>query len=186
MSADILGTSWDQCRSMVQYSFTSTEARWLVRTDSPGRPPRLSHSSWTMSVSPKVCKVFCTDQCRNLLLVCLDLFLESAGSQVCFRCFVFVCSLTPKIRWQCHIDGAFGIRTNDLPIANHSVLIPLFPVTQLPVFKERSIADLSLGEIYSRPRAKYWTNFVVEIPFNLYISCLILRDLSETFYTKIT
>ena len=49
MSADILGTSWDQCRIMVQYSFTSTETRRLVRTDSPGLPPRLSHSSWTMS-----------------------------------------------------------------------------------------------------------------------------------------
>ena len=48
MSADILGTSWDQCRSMVQYSFTSTETRRLVMTDSPGRPHRLSHSSWTM------------------------------------------------------------------------------------------------------------------------------------------
>ena len=48
MSVDILGTSCDQCRSMVQYSFTSTETRRLVRTDSPGRPPRLSHSSWTM------------------------------------------------------------------------------------------------------------------------------------------
>ena len=42
MLVDILGTSWDQCRSMVQYSFTSTETRWLVRTDSPGQPPRLS------------------------------------------------------------------------------------------------------------------------------------------------
>ena len=49
MSVDILGTSWDQCRSMVQYSFTSTETRRLVRRDSPGRPPRLSHSSWTMN-----------------------------------------------------------------------------------------------------------------------------------------
>ena len=49
MSADTLGTSWDQCRSMVQYSYTSTETRRLVRTDSPGRPPRLSHSSWNMS-----------------------------------------------------------------------------------------------------------------------------------------
>ena len=48
MSVYILGTSWDQCRSMVQYSFTSTETRKLLRTDSPGRPPRLSHSSWTM------------------------------------------------------------------------------------------------------------------------------------------
>ena len=32
MSADILGTSWDQCRSMVQYSFTSTETRRQPRT----------------------------------------------------------------------------------------------------------------------------------------------------------
>ena len=48
MSVDILGTSCDQCRSMVQYSITSTETRRLVRMDSPGRPPRLSHSSWTM------------------------------------------------------------------------------------------------------------------------------------------
>ena len=50
MLVDILGTSWDQCRSMVQYSFTSTETRRLVRTDSPGRPPWLSHSSWTMTL----------------------------------------------------------------------------------------------------------------------------------------
>ena len=49
MSVDILGASWDQCRSMaVQYSFMSTEKWRLVRTDSPGRPPRLSHSSWTI------------------------------------------------------------------------------------------------------------------------------------------
>ena len=58
MSVDILGTSWDQSRSMVQYSFTSTEARRLVRTDSPGRPPRLSHSSWTMSRSVVVGRFF--------------------------------------------------------------------------------------------------------------------------------
>ena len=31
---------------MAQYSFTSTETRRLIRTDSPGRPPRLSHSSF--------------------------------------------------------------------------------------------------------------------------------------------
>ena len=48
MSVDILGTSWDQCRSIVQYSFTFTETGRLIRTDSPGRPPRLSHNSWTM------------------------------------------------------------------------------------------------------------------------------------------
>jgi len=49
MSVDVLGTSWDQCQSMVQYSFMSTETRRLVRTDNPGWPPRLSHSSWTRS-----------------------------------------------------------------------------------------------------------------------------------------
>ena len=48
MSVDISGTSWDQCVSMVQYCFTSMETRRLVRTDSQGRPPRLSHSSWTI------------------------------------------------------------------------------------------------------------------------------------------
>ena len=48
MSVDILGTSWDQCRSMVQCCFTSVVTKRLVRTDSPGWPPRLSHSSWTM------------------------------------------------------------------------------------------------------------------------------------------
>ena len=53
MSVDILGTSWDQCRSMVQYCFTSTETRRLVRTDSPGRPPRLSHSSRNMNKTNK-------------------------------------------------------------------------------------------------------------------------------------
>ena len=47
MSVDMLGTSCDQCVSMVQYSFTSTETRRLIRMDSPGRPPQLSHSSWT-------------------------------------------------------------------------------------------------------------------------------------------
>ena len=48
MSVDVLGTSCDQCWSMVQCSFTSTEARRLVRTDSPGHQPRLSHSLWTL------------------------------------------------------------------------------------------------------------------------------------------
>ena len=32
MSVDILGTSWDWCRSMVRYCFTSRETRRLVRT----------------------------------------------------------------------------------------------------------------------------------------------------------
>ena len=48
MSVDILGTSWDQCTSIVQYCFTSMETVRLARTESPGRPPRLSHSSWAL------------------------------------------------------------------------------------------------------------------------------------------
>ena len=48
MLVDILGTNWDQCRSMVQYGFMSTETIRLIRMDSPGQPPRLSHSFRTM------------------------------------------------------------------------------------------------------------------------------------------
>ena len=47
MLVDILGTNCDQCWSMVQYCFTSTETVRLVRMESPGRPPQISHSSWT-------------------------------------------------------------------------------------------------------------------------------------------
>ena len=47
MSDDILGTNCDQCLSMVQCWFTSTETVRLTRTESLGRPPRPSHSSWT-------------------------------------------------------------------------------------------------------------------------------------------
>ena len=48
MSVDILGTSCDRCRITVQCCFTSTETVRLIRTESPGRPPRLSHNSWTL------------------------------------------------------------------------------------------------------------------------------------------
>ena len=36
----LLGTNCDQCRSMVQCCFTSTETVRLIRTERPGRPPR--------------------------------------------------------------------------------------------------------------------------------------------------
>ena len=52
MSSDVGWRIRDKLRpmpSMVQYSFMSMEARRLVRTDSPGQPPRLSHSSRTMT-----------------------------------------------------------------------------------------------------------------------------------------
>ena len=48
MLADILGTNCDQCWSTVQCCFTSTETVRLIRMKSPGRPPRLSRSSWTL------------------------------------------------------------------------------------------------------------------------------------------
>ena len=48
---DILETNYDQCVSMVQCCFTSTETVRLIRTESPGRPPRLSRSSWSLKAS---------------------------------------------------------------------------------------------------------------------------------------
>ena len=47
-SADVLGTNCDQCQSMVQCCFTSTETVRLIRTESPGRPHQRSHGSWTL------------------------------------------------------------------------------------------------------------------------------------------
>ena len=45
---DLLGTNCEQCVCMVQCCFTSTETIRFIRTGSPGRPPRLSRSSWTL------------------------------------------------------------------------------------------------------------------------------------------
>ena len=42
---NMLGTNCDQCLSMVQCCFTSTETIRLIRTGSPRWPPQLSHSS---------------------------------------------------------------------------------------------------------------------------------------------
>ena len=43
-------SSWTMCfTQMDEVLLTSTETGRLVRTDSPGRQPRLSHSSWTMT-----------------------------------------------------------------------------------------------------------------------------------------
>ena len=54
MSVVTLGTNCDQCRSMVQCCFTSTETVRLIRMESPGRPPQLSHSPWTLALQ-KLC-----------------------------------------------------------------------------------------------------------------------------------
>ena len=48
---DIFVTNRDQCVNMVQCCFTSTETVRLIRTGSPGRPPRLSRSSGTLTSS---------------------------------------------------------------------------------------------------------------------------------------
>ena len=74
MSVDILGTNRDQCRSMaVQCCFTSTETVRPIRTESPGRPPRFSHSSWgldghwqDLGISQWVCRTDkndCDERC---------------------------------------------------------------------------------------------------------------------------
>ena len=42
---DILRTNCDQCVSVVPFCCTSTETIRLIRTGSPGRPPRLSHTA---------------------------------------------------------------------------------------------------------------------------------------------
>ena len=49
MSVDILGTNCDHCWSTVQCCFMSTETVRLIRMESLGWPPWLSHSSWTLT-----------------------------------------------------------------------------------------------------------------------------------------
>ena len=44
---------------MAQCCFTSTETVRLIRTGSPGWPPRLSHSSWTLNAPCMKEDVFC-------------------------------------------------------------------------------------------------------------------------------
>ena len=118
MSVDILGTSWDQCRSMVQYSFTSTETRRLVRTDSPGRPPRLIHSSWTMSLSVgwQLSETYTRNhlwqrlevECRNRLLgVCCaceiqghETSIKSDSQPASIRAKFLYCNRTIQVRLQ--------------------------------------------------------------------------------------
>ena len=53
MSVDVLGENCDHAMP-VQCCFTSTETVRLIRTESPGRPPRLWHSSWTLGTPLRV------------------------------------------------------------------------------------------------------------------------------------
>ena len=76
MSVDPLGTNCecDQCWSTVQCCFTSTETVRLIRTESPGRPHRLSHSSWTLM-----------DTCLNSTLI----IYQCSEKHCCVVCGVF-------------------------------------------------------------------------------------------------
>ena len=110
MSVDILGTNWDQCQSMVQYSFLSTETIRLIRMDSPGQPPRLTQlPNYAMFLSFSF--VFCTEcvlsrlyvDVQISLLVTLPVVLQesdyftpqgefrvdAAGSQTLLNCLMY-------------------------------------------------------------------------------------------------
>ena len=63
MSSDVGWHIRDKLRPMLKHGsiiFTSTETRRLIRTNSPGRPPGLSHSSWTMTL-----------RCKNVNCLCV-------------------------------------------------------------------------------------------------------------------
>ena len=109
MSVDILETSWDQCRSMVQYSFTSTETRRLVRTDSPGRPTRLSHSSWTMRTDVNLSLCFCTHRVVSFSKIWSQQWMASwtgvvnhFGLAVCLTRNVVTGACLSQNRWRPH------------------------------------------------------------------------------------
>ena len=110
---------------MVQYSFTSTETRRLVRTDSPGWPPRLSHSSWTMRLEQqqKQLKYSCTMSCPcppahvqpilftlcsssvcgfHALCVCVCASVRECMHASMCACMCLQCSLTIWLRAEVH------------------------------------------------------------------------------------
>ena len=60
MSVDILGTNSDQCVIMVQCCLTPTETVRLIRMESSGWPPQLSHNSWTLAWNVDVAVVLLT------------------------------------------------------------------------------------------------------------------------------
>ena len=90
MSSDVGWHIRDKLRrNMVQYCFTSTETRRLVRTDSLGRPPRLSHCSWTMSTRA----IYKSDEqhvrLRSHVTRCLKYICRTTFKGLCFRELTF-------------------------------------------------------------------------------------------------
>ena len=115
MSIDILGTSWDQCRSMVQYSFTSMETRRLIKMDSPGRPPRLSHSSWTMNDSerfhvPEIGSIWNQNRklwfCHHYIQECLVYGFFHGGGRGLYPEVSCSCKITVSV---CLCERAFSV-----------------------------------------------------------------------------
>ena len=86
MSVDILGTNCDQCQSTVQCCFTATETVRLIRTESPGRPPRLSHSSRALTW-----KVPDLEFIYNLVFTRMpgESYRRRLGSLLLYLCYVF-------------------------------------------------------------------------------------------------
>ena len=96
MSVDILGTNCDQCVSMVQCCFTSTETARLIRTESPGWPPRLSHSSRTLRTAVGLFYTVSSDRTRAATsLTPLTRLVGWHTAPACkmlgraFRCYIF-------------------------------------------------------------------------------------------------
>ena len=107
MSFDILGTSWDQCVSMVHYCFTSTQTIRLVRTESPGRPPQFSHSSWTlMDCHVRGPTYIYTSICKSLA--------------VCEWCHVSV--LQSRTRWIHSLSAASHTQAQDPTGSLHAIV----------------------------------------------------------------
>ena len=102
MSVDILETSCDQCRSMVQYIFTSAETRRLVRTDSPGRQLRLSHSSWTMIPNARTVAFYCAFLNSGVLTALVGCYMAGATWNRCRLGARFVYTVQPRTSLQSH------------------------------------------------------------------------------------
>ena len=164
MSVDILRTSWDQCRSMVQYSFTSMETRRLMRTDSPGRPPWLSHSSWTMMLEPKLIVILYKTELLWTWCVCenmFNIFLFQEKLSVAAFSYTHVCSC-PK--WQTVEEisskwGGWGAKLfsvldpmescDAVPRKNSNSA--LYPCTALAAFPWAGVGMECLFSVYTPP-----------------------------------
>ena len=164
MSVDILRTSWDQCRSMVQYSFTSMETRRLMRTDSPGRPPWLSHSSWTMMLEPKLIVILYKTELLWTWCVCenmFNIFLFQEKLSVAAFSYTHVCSC-PK--WQTVEEisskwGGWGAKLFSVldpmescdAVPRRNSNSALYPCTALAAFPWAGVGMECLFSVYTPP-----------------------------------